>query len=142
MIKRSLYLCSVLFTHYRVDKIIFACNTLSLISLGIIKDIFKNVYGVFDSLLPYIDDNSILIGSRKTVSIVNELFPNVLTIDGSELIKGIEYDLDYYSEINKINNLSTGKTRVILACTHFLKLDDSLFVLPTVKNKLLLNNKT
>lgn len=132
LLKRALYLCSYL-RDKNVDKIIFACNTLSLIVLPFIKLFFDNVYGVFDAFLPYIKNDSAIIGSKSTINYLKNIYPNCLLIDGSKLISAIEKKFDYSNLINDINQKIARNSNLILACTHFLELDAD-FIIDSYKN--------
>lgn len=131
LIKRTIYLCKYL--ENNCDKIIIACNTLSLIALPFLKLIFDNVSGVFEELIPYIDKNSIIIGSKLTTKLVSNLY-NVDFIDGSNLIYMIENNINYDKEVNRINTLIKNYDNIILACTHFLALKDNTFIIKEIKN--------
>lgn len=132
LLKRALYFCSYL-RRKNVDKIIFACNTLSLIVLPFIRLFFDNVYGVFDVFLPYINDNSAIIGSKSTIYYLNKIYPKLLLIDGTKLISAIENKINYKDIIIDINKKIYGKSNLILACTHFIELEDD-FIIDTYKN--------
>lgn len=134
LLKRTFFLC--LYLQKRVDKIILACNTISLITLPFLRMFFSNISGVFNDFIPYINKDSAIIGSKNTIAILKTTFPKLLLIDGTNLINKIENNLDYTNEIKKINSLIKNKANLILACTHFLKLEDNLFVIKEVKNKI------
>lgn len=134
LLKRTFFLC--LYLQKRVDKIILACNTISLITLPFLRMFFSNISGVFNDFIPYINKDSAIIGSKNTIAILKTTFPKLLLIDGTNLINKIENNLDYTNEIEKINSLIKNKANLILACTHFLKLEDNLFVIKEVKNKI------
>jgi glutamate racemase len=130
LIKRCIYLIEYL--KEKCDKIIIACNTLSLLVLPVIKGFFTNVYGVFDDLKVYILPNSIIIGSKMTIDLVSLEYSNKV-IDGTSLINAIQNNLDYKNILFKINKEINGYDNIILACTHFLKLKDE-FIIKSIKN--------
>lgn len=133
LLKRSFYLC-LLLRKRGAERIILACNTLSLLALPFLKLFFNNVSGVFQEFLPYITKRSAIIGSKKTIDLLQELYPHVLLLDGGSLISKIEQGNDYTQEINRINVATRGKENLILACTHFLILPEHLFDIPVIKN--------
>lgn len=133
LLKRTLYLC--LYLQNKVDKIILACNTISLITLPFLRMFFSNITGVFNDFIPYINDDTAIIGSSNTVKILKGIYPHLLYIDGSKLISKIENNIDYDDEIEYINNLIINNSNLILACTHFIKLEDNSFKIEAVKNK-------
>lgn len=133
LIKRSIYLIEYL--KNKCDVIILACNTLSIIALPFLKLIYNNVYGVFDELKEYIDRNSVIIGSTNTVNFLSKIYKNSLFIDGKELIKAIEDNQDIKKHISNINELIAGKKKIILACTHFLRLEENVFIIKEIRNK-------
>ena len=127
LLKRALYICSYLRSK-NVEKIIFACNTLSLIVLPFIKLFFDNVYGVFDVFLPYINDNSAIIGSKSTINYLYKLYPKLLLIDGSELISKIENKEDYSQIIDDLNAKIKNSSNLMLACTHFIDINQEFVI--------------
>ncbi len=135
LLKRSFYLCMYL-QKMKVDHIVLACNTLSLITLPFLKLFFSNVSGVFQEFIPYITENSAILGSKKTIDLLKEKYPSNLLIDGSRLIGLIEHRKDYKNELVRINDIIQNKENIILACTHFLSLGDNAFVIPQIKNKI------
>jgi glutamate racemase len=132
LIKRCLYLIEYLYN--KCDKIIVACNTLSLLVLPIVKKYYNNVYGVFDLIKDNINKNSIIIGTKMTIDLVQLEYKNEC-IDGTLLIDCIQNNLNYNYIINEINNKISNYDNIILACTHFLKLKDNTFIIKEVKNK-------
>ena len=133
LLKRVLYLC--IYLNKRVDKIILACNTISLITLPFIRIFFSNVKGVFNDFLPYINDDSAIIGSGNTINYLSKIYSNLNLINGNRLIHMIENNIDYKNEIITINNMIRKNSNLILACTHFLALEDNLFEIEAIKNK-------
>jgi len=134
LLKRALYLSKYL--SVKVDKIILACNTLSLIVLPFLRLYYKNVSGVFEEFLPYINSNTAILGSKQTIRILKGIYPNNNLIDGTSLISKIENKKDYKEDIAKINKRIESNSNLILACTHFLILDDNVFAILAIKNKM------
>lgn len=132
LLKRTLYLSYYLYN--RVDKIILACNTLSLIALPFLRLFFDNITGVFNEFIPYINNDSAIIGSNRTINYLKEIYPNNLLLDGSKLIYKLENNIIYNKDIKEINNKIKKCSNIILACTHFLRLDDNLFIIEEIKN--------
>jgi glutamate racemase len=132
LIKRCIYLIEYL--NKKCDKIIIACNTLSLLVLPIIKGYYDNLYGVFDYLATNINNNSIIIGSKTTIELI-KIYYNNEVIDGTLLIDKIQKKEDYASIVERINNKLSGYDNIILACTHFLNLKENTFIIKEVKNK-------
>lgn len=131
LLKRSLYLCYIL-TKYKVDRIILACNTLSLISLPFLKT-FYNISGVFDSFKDEITPSSVIIGSKSTINVLKDRY-KCLLLDGSDLIYALEKNLDYQAVIKKLNENISRCDKIILACTHFLKLKKNSFCIKELRN--------
>ena len=130
LIKRSIYLIEYL--ENICDKIIIACNTLSLLVLPYIKGYYSNVYGVFDLLREHITKNSVIIGSKTTIELLKLEYNNKL-IDGTNLINAIQKNIDYKDIIKEINIMIKNSDNLILACTHFIKLKDE-FCVKSIKN--------
>lgn len=133
LLKRTLFLCDYL-NKRGVVRIILACNTLSLITLPFIKLFYKNVTGVFDYFIPFINDKSAIMGSNNTIKILKEIYPNNNLIDGSILIEHIENNKNYDILIEKLNNNIKNNSNLILACTHFIELNEDDFIIPIIKN--------
>ena len=68
LIKRCIYLIEYL--DKKCEKIIIACNTLSLLVLPLISSFFPKVEGVFDVFRKDITDNSVIIGTKLTIELV------------------------------------------------------------------------
>lgn len=132
LIKRCIYLIEYL--KNKCDKIIIACNTLSLLVLPLISDYYENVYGVFDSLRININEKSVIIGSKMTIDLIKLDYSNDC-IDGTLLINSIQNNLNYTEMINEINDNIEKYSNIILACTHFLKLKDNSFIINEIRNK-------
>ncbi len=135
LIKRAFFLCLYL-KKRGYDSIILACNTLSLIALPFLKQFFNNINGVFQDFLPYLNKECLVIASNKTCQAIKQKYKNVCIYDGSKLIYLIENRLDFSNEITKINECSVGFKYIILACTHFLKLQPKDFNIPIIKNSI------
>lgn len=132
LLKRTLYLSYYLYN--RVDKIILACNTISLIALPFLRLFFDNITGVFNEFIPYINKDSAIIGSNRTIKYLKNIYPNNLLINGSKLIYKLENNIIYNKDINRINKKIINCSNIILACTHFLRLDDNIFIIKEIKN--------
>lgn len=132
LLKRTLYLSYYLYN--RVDKIILACNTISLIALPFLRLFFDNITGVFNEFIPYINKDSAIIGSNRTIKYLKNIYPNNLLINGSKLIYKLENNIIYNKDINRINKKIKNCSNIILACTHFLRLDDNVFIVEEIKN--------
>ncbi|HIT43666.1 TPA: hypothetical protein IAA91_02360, partial [Candidatus Avacholeplasma faecigallinarum] len=78
----------------------------------------------------------LVIASNKTCQAIKQKYKNVCIYDGSKLIYLIENRLDFSNEITKINECSVGFKYIILACTHFLKLQPKDFNIPIIKNSI------
>lgn len=130
LIKRCIYLIEYL--NKKCDKIIIACNTLSLLVLPLIKDYFPNVVGVFEELRKNITFDSVIIGSKTTIELIKLEYENKV-IDGTQLINAIQNNLDCTNILVNINKQLVGYKNIILACTHFMKLDD-IFIIDSIKN--------
>lgn len=135
LLKRSLYLCYYLQMH-GVDNIILACNTLSLIALPFLKLFYPNISGVFQNFIPYIKEDSAIIGSKTTISVLKDSLHQQTLIDGTRLIQRIEHNLEYTHEVDEINKQIKNNSNLILACTHFLVLKKTDFIIPIIKNKI------
>lgn len=135
LLKRSLYLCYFL-QKQGVDRIILACNTLSLIALPFLKLFIKDISGVFQSFIPMIQQDSAIIGSRTTIAVLKKIMKSQVLIDGTGLIYKIEHNLNYENEILQINEKIKECSNLILACTHFMVLENDAFIIPSIKNKI------
>ena len=130
LIKRCLYLIEYL--DNKCDKIIIACNTLSLLVLPLICSFFPKVEGVFDTFRKEITFNSVVIGTKLTIELV-KLEYDVDVIDGTDLIYAIQNNNDYSKYIEYINKQVKNNDKIILACTHFLNIKDN-FIIKSIKN--------
>lgn len=129
LLKRAYYLVDILL-HQHVDIIILACNTLSIVALPFLRHCFSiPILGVFDFFIPYLKEENIIIGSKHTIQYVKENYA-IDCIDGTDLIQAIEQNKDIQKQIPKID--SHNKKMLLLACTHFLSIDPSLFPIPTI----------
>lgn len=124
LIKRTLYLCNYL-DSLGVDRIILACNTLSIIALDFIKLYYDNVMGVLD-LLDEHYNNSVFIGSSNAIKYINIKYPDIDIYDGQDIINRIEKNQFNAEDILLFNKLSIRYDYVILGCTHFINVKDKL----------------
>lgn len=130
LLKRSFYLCLIL--DKKVDKIILACNTLSLIALPFLKQFFSNIRGVFYEFIPYIHKRSVILGSSRTITLLKDTYPYCM--DGTRLISLIEKKEETKEEIHRLNSMISSFDNIILACTHFIGLKENSFCIPEIKN--------
>lgn len=127
--KRSLELVFFLIQK-KVDLIVIACNTLSVMALEFLQqNVDFPIFGVFDYLKPFLNPKNIFIGSKNTIEYVHAHYP-ISVINGSSLISAIEHHQRVEEIIEAIDFHSAEK--IILGCTHFLNLKESLFPLPIV----------
>lgn len=128
LIKRTLYLCNYLFNK-GVDKIILACNTLSLVVLPKISKVYKDkvtgVIELFDEVV--IDNETLFLGSNKSIMYIKKIYPNVNVLDSQILINKIENKEDYEEELEEVLSLASNYKRVILGCTHFISIKDRFY---------------
>ena len=133
LIKRTLFLCQYLYDR-GVDYVILACNTLSIVALPFVKKYFPKTKGVFEEISKYINKDSAILGSKRTCKELENIYPDNLIVDGSNLIYKIENNYNYDDEIEKINKKIGRCSNIILACTHFLSIKDG-FNIKCIKNK-------
>lgn len=125
LIKRTLYL--VLYLKNRgCNKIILACNTLSIMVLDFIKLIFNNVSGVIE-LLDNSYDNGLFIASRNTIKYIKDKIEGITALDGQYLINKIENNSLLINDIEKLKGISSRYNILILGCTHFIALKKYLY---------------
>ena len=74
------------------------------------------------------------MGSNNTIKILKEIYPNNNLIDGSILIEHIENNKNYNILIKELNNNIKYNSNLILACTHFIELNEDDFIIPIIKN--------
>ncbi len=124
LIKRSLYLCKILFD-MKVDKIIFACNTLSVVALPFIKEVYNNVEGIFDLFNPYFKKKYFIIGSNTLISNIDE---NMKKSSAQKLINAIEYNKNVLEELEELyKNIPINTEYLLLGCTHFIWIKDLFY---------------
>ncbi len=125
LIKRTLYLCNYLFKK-GVDKIILACNTLSLLVLPRLKKVYKDkitgVIELFDRL--DINEECLFLGSKNSSKYITKTYPNIGVFDSQDIINKIENKENYDQELQKIFEISKQYKTIILGCTHFIRIKD------------------
>lgn len=125
--KRAYYLVNYLLG-LKVDKIVLACNTLSLQALDFLRqNINFEIIGIFDFIKDELNTRSLVLGSKTTYHLVKKLYPDVPTFDASELINAIQKKEDYKTILNSYQLLFKKYDCLILACTHFLYIDEEEF---------------
>lgn len=125
---RSYFLMKLLIS-MKVDIVVIACNTLSIMALNFLKQNFSiPIFGVFEYLKPYLRPNNLFIGSKNTIDYVKEHF-DVPVLDGSYWIKAIEENQKEEC-IQQLNQLKCN--HLILGCTHFLSIPKQQFHLPVI----------
>lgn len=121
LIKRSIYLINYLINR-GVDIVILGCNTLSITVLDFVRKYFNiKVYGVFEHLVKHLHHGNIFIGSKLSSTYVKEKF-NISSLNVEDLIFLLENDLDYLEVLEKYNKTFNNYDKVILGCTHLLKI--------------------
>ena len=122
LIKRTIYLIEYLMDK-GVECIILGCNTLSISVLEFVKDYFSdfNIYGVFEYLIKYFNKNNLFIGSKLSSNYVKEIY-KIDSLNVEDLIFLLENDLDYLEVLEKYNKTFNNYDKVILGCTHLLKI--------------------
>ena len=138
LLKRTVYLVDYLI-NMKVDKIILACNTLSVTCLNFLKTIYNiEIVGVFEPLVKYFKKGNLFIGTRQTVKYVRENY-DVDCVSVEALINKIENNYDYQDLLDKYERyLFKYYDNVILGCTHLLKIPTdiiSIGVLDQFKEK-------
>lgn len=122
LIKRCLFLCWYL-KKRKVDLIILACNTLSVVTLGEVRlRLNVPVIGVIELFDMKKYQNTLFIGTQNTVNYLKPLYPNIDFLATPELIEYIEHK-DFRSikaYINKKRNLFDSYSNILLGCTHFI----------------------
>ncbi len=125
--KRAFFLVNYLI-NLKVDKIILACNTLSLQALAFLNQAVEfEIIGIFDFIKDELNSRSLVLGSQATYHLVNKLYPGVPTFDASELINAIQRKEDYKTILDSYQSLFKKYDRLILACTHFLYIAEEEF---------------
>ncbi len=114
----------------KVDLIVIACNTLSIVALPFLKmNINFPIVGVFEYLIPYLKPNNLLIGSKITVEYVSKHY-SVKTVDATDFIQAIEKGRRLDGYIERLTHIKFDQ--LILGCTHFLVLPKIKFKSPTI----------
>lgn len=124
LFKRAIYLCWYL-TKMKVDIIILACNTLSVICLPKIKKYFNvKIMGVIELFDFEKYNNSLFIGTSNTIDRLIVKYPHIDYFKTPRLIEYIEYNNTQLIEkyIKKNRNLFDSYKHIILGCTHFIKI--------------------
>lgn len=130
--KRSYYLVRFLRTK-GVEKIIIACNTLSLLALDFLKaNCDLPILGIFEYLKDHLHPQNILLGSYNTCCVVQQLYPWVPTLDGTPLIEAIQKGEKVDRMLEDYQKKYQNYSRLLLACTHFLYLEPSVFHINTI----------
>ncbi|MGM9971652.1 MAG: glutamate racemase [Anaeroplasmataceae bacterium] len=120
LIKRTLYFCNYL-KKKGCNKIILACNTLSLIALDFVKLIYKDVSGVIE-LLDNNYQNALFLGSSNSIKYINKFISNISLYDGQNLINKIENNTFTIEDIKLLKKIAKNYDTLILGCTHFIKI--------------------
>lgn len=122
LIKRTIYLCNYL-AKMKVDLIILACNTLSLVALNRVKPYFKTkIIGVFE--LFSFKRHSLFIGTKNTLKYIKKKNLELTLFDGTDIIEAVENNLDYKSIIKKNEKLFNSFSHIYLGCTHLIKIKE------------------
>ncbi len=127
---RTLYLCDYLFMH-GVDKIILACNTLSLVVLDDIKKIYKDkvegVFSLFETL--NIDDKTLFLGTLNATKAFSEKY-NAKSIISDDLILKIQNNEVLNTSLLQIEEYLNDYDKILFGCTHFIKIKKDLKASP------------
>lgn len=130
---RAFYLVQFLIKQ-NVDMILLACNTLSLSVLPFLKESMSfPIEGIFQYLEGTIhQEGAVLLGSAVTCFLAKQRYPDLTVMDGGDLIAAIQYQKNIAEELKKINEQLKSYGCVLLACTHFLMLDEKDFCIPVI----------
>lgn len=124
LLKRAYYL-ALLLVEQKVDVIIIACNTLSIVALEFLQNSFSiPIKGIFSYLIPYLNKDNLFIGSLITSKYVSDTY-GIKVIDGTSLIKAIEKKEEIKEQLGLINYGNAKK--LVLGCTHFLAIPKASF---------------
>lgn len=127
LLKRAFYLVTILIEK-KVDLIVLACNTLSIVALKFLRHSFPiPIFGVFEYFVPYLNKDYILIGSKTTTNYAAKNYP-VSVYDGTDFIEAIEKNKNITPYLKGLEELKCKA--LLLGCTHFLFLNEALFPLP------------
>ena len=122
LIKRTIYLIRYL-TLKKVDRVILACNTLSLLVLEEVKKYFKTeIVGVFELFDFNKYKGCLLIGTKNTISILKNRNLDIELIEESLLIDAIENDRNVDDILEEKKDIYNKYPYVLLGCTHFINI--------------------
>lgn len=124
LIKRAIFLCWYL-KRKKVDMIILACNTLSVIVLDEIKPYFKiPIIGVIELFNFASYRNALFIGTENTVKNLKNKYKQITFLATPKLISYIEKnDISCIQEyLKEKRNLFDSYSYILLGCTHFIKI--------------------
>ena len=122
LIKRTIYLVRYL-TLKKVDRIILACNTLSLLVLDEVKKYFKTeIIGVFELFDFSKYKGGLLIGTINTISILKNRNLDLDFIEEPYLIEAIETDRNIDAILEEKKDIYNKYPYVLLGCTHFINI--------------------
>lgn len=124
LFKRTVFLCWYL-TRFKVDLIILACNTLSVLVLNDAKCYFKTpIMGVIELFDFEKYDNAIFIGTLNTIKYLEKKNKKIFFLATPKLIDYIEHNQIALIEkyLNKKRNLFDSYHYVLLGCTHFIRI--------------------
>ena len=122
LVKRTIYLIDLLINK-GVDKIVLGCNTLSVLCLDCVKNMYDiEIVGVFEPLIKYFKKGNLFIGTRQTVKYVRDNY-DVDCVSVERLIYLIENNLDYKDLLDKYDRyIFKYYNNIIFGCTHLLKI--------------------
>lgn len=124
LIRRTIFLCWYL-KRKKVDMIILACNTLSVVALDKIKLYFKiPIMGVIELFNFQSYKNALFIGTENTIKHLKNRYKQITFLATPKLISYIEKNdirqiLEYLKEKR---NLFDSYSYILLGCTHFIKI--------------------
>lgn len=122
LIKRSIYLVRYLIS-IGVDKVILACNTLSITAFTILNELFPNkIIDVFNLVQSLDYSDKVLIASAHTIKMVEQFYPKIVCLEAQKLINTIEKNTNVEEELEKLLLKIDINKKVVLGCTHFIKI--------------------
>lgn len=129
--KRAYYLSRILIA-MKVDKIILACNTLSLMTLDFLRqNLDFDIVGIFDFIKDDLTADTLILGSQNTCKMVEKWgFP---TLDGSRLIESIQKNRNIEECLKEMIPYFEPYRNVALACTHFLNIPFDKFGIDVIQ---------
>lgn len=68
----------------------------------------------------------------RNMPLAKQRYPDLTVMDGGDLIAAIQYQKNIAEELKKINEQLKSYGCVLLACTHFLMLDEKDFCIPVI----------